>query len=164
MITNWDLDVQELSVIPAHETQQQQQAREAKIAEIETAIQTLQDAVKNMYEKHTITATKAAKNKDKGVSKGDRARARQKAKFYGALRRQDIQPALAGAEFATVAEIRAARIIPLHRRAPDEIKDFWKAKAISLEVFASFFGHITTAADIRYVGDRNEDHFIANMQ
>ena len=131
MITNWDLNVQELSVIPARETQQQQQAREARIAEIEAAIRTLQDHVKNMYEKHTITATKAAKNKDKGVTKGDRARARQKAKFYGALRREDIQPALAGAEFATVAEIRAARIVPLHRRASDEIKDFWKLRRSS---------------------------------
>ena len=102
-----------------------------------------------MYRKEQIAAQDMAADPTRKTA--ERNRAIQKASFFQrmAAGTDEIRPTFADTVFANVNEIRQARMVGLYLRDSDVQRAFWRNITKDIEVFASFFGHATTVADVR---------------
>lgn len=145
-MTNWDLSIKELQMV--HSGDVDSASRLAKTTKFERAIAELREKVISMYEAESRASISALHDSS---TRPERLRAEDRGRFYRQQANdQDlVQPVHVDSTFDSIAEIRTARMIPLHQRDAAVRQTFWQDKVNSLEVCASFLSHVITVVDVK---------------
>lgn len=146
-ITNWYLEVRALKLFPpAGESNAQRATRLADIRRICIAIETLRTRVKTEYRD---AFNKAADDATGKASGGKKTRAEQRMKLYKKYKDEDIRCRIPfNTPFASAAEIRRARLVPLQERDPATRRLCWK-KRTNKDAVASYIGRGCEIIDIQ---------------
>jgi hypothetical protein len=102
-----------------------------------------------MKEEFCDAYAKAADTATRSVSAGKKALAEQTKKEYGQYKDVGIQSTVrAAVPFASAAEVRAAKVVPLQERDEATRLAFWKAR-LDNDAVASFIGRSNEIIDIQ---------------
>jgi hypothetical protein len=151
MVTNWDLRSRVLSIAPPNESEEQQARRHARYTEYRDRIAEVQRIVRDEYLAASLRETATSLDHRTGVTKGDRARAADKAKFYLDISNEELLPLSRGALLISKAELLGAEMPHLACRPLEQRLAFWKRKLVTPDGFASFFSLVSGTVDIRQV-------------
>jgi hypothetical protein len=151
MVTNWDLRARVMSIAAPNESDEDQARRQARYKEYRAGIAEVQRMVKDAYLAASLKQTAISLDHSKGVTKGDRDRAAEKATFYLEISNEGLLPLSRGAHLISKAELLGAQMTHLACRPLDQRLAFWKRKLVTPDGFASFFRHMSGTVDIRQV-------------
>jgi hypothetical protein len=139
------------SIALPNESDEEQARRHARHMEYRAGIAEVQRMVKDAYLAASLRETAISLDYSKSVTKGDRARAADKANFYLDISNEELLPLSRGALLISKAELLGAQMTHLACRPLAQRLSFWKRKLVTPDGFASFFGLVSGTVDIRQV-------------
>jgi hypothetical protein len=151
LVTNWDLRARVLSIAPPDESDEQQARRRARSTEYRAAIAEVQLMVRDAYTAASLREIAISEDHSAGVTKGDRARAAEKAKFYTDIAEEGLLPLFRHSTIICKRALLNSQMSHLACRPLNQRIHFWKTKLVTPDGFASFFRLISGTVDIRQV-------------
>jgi hypothetical protein len=151
MVTNWDLRARVMSIAAPNESAEQQANRHKRYTEYRDGIAEVQRMVRDEYLAASLRETAISLDHRTGVTKGDRAQAADKAKFYLDISNEELLPLSRGALLISKAELLGAETPHLACRPLEQRLAFWKRKLVTPDGVASYFRHMSGTVDTRQV-------------
>jgi hypothetical protein len=140
-----------MSIAAPNESAEQQTSRRKRYTEYRDGIAEVQRMVRDAYVAASMREKTISLDHSTGITKGDRARAAERAEFYMSIADEGLPPLLQGATIISKAALLRAQLPHLPLRPLEQRLGFWKRKILTPDAVASFFRHISGTVDIRQV-------------
>jgi hypothetical protein len=140
-----------MSIAPPNESAEQQASRHKRYTEYRDGISEVQRMVKDAYVAASLREKTISQDHSTGITKGDRARAAERAEFYMSIADEGLLPLLQCAIIISKAALLHAQLPHLPVRPLEQRIEFWRRKIVTPDGVASFFRHMSGTVDIRQV-------------